>query len=314
MLVFGTEMHLVTFIFSSLEVLMFIFLLPGYLNRPDDKHRFWYLILLFLLILYNVSGGLLPDPDYPIPIFMQNIIAYGSGFLMASYFPFYFYKAFNLTLLRFHALYGVPLFLLLPYFLFFVISYSIHEDLKFAVHYGTIVPFFYSIVLLWAILRAIRVAYRQNREKNFYIEEIAVYAAVVPWASMTVIAYFNFSQLTEALLTNLGFLAVTGMFIFKSVREDRHAIITLRNISTNGIRPELFQENCLRFQFTIRETEVIKLLHEGYHTGEIASRLHIAERTVTTHIQNMMSKTNTHSRLELLRKLEYGVFGGQNWG
>ena len=125
---------------------------------------------------------------------------------------------------------------------------------------------------------------------------------------MTVIAYFEFTQLTEALFTNLGFLAVTGMFIFKTVRQDRNAISKLADISANGIRPEVFGENCIRFRFTARETEIIILLHEGYHTIEIATRLHIAERTVTTHIQNMMTKTGTHSRLELLRKLECGIF------
>jgi hypothetical protein len=40
MLVFGMKMHMVTFVFSMLEILMFIFLLPGYLNWPDDKPRF----------------------------------------------------------------------------------------------------------------------------------------------------------------------------------------------------------------------------------------------------------------------------------
>lgn len=118
MLVFGTEMLLVTFIFVVIEVLMLIFLLAGYLTRLRDKQRKLYLILLSLLILYNIKGGLLPDPNYPIPIYVQNIIAYGTGFLMASYFPFYFYKAFNLRSLRLHALYGVPLFLMLPYFCF----------------------------------------------------------------------------------------------------------------------------------------------------------------------------------------------------
>lgn len=308
MLVFGTEMHVVTFIFAVSETLMFIFLLPGYLNRPEDKPRFWYLILLSLLILYNVTGGLLPDSRYPIPLHVQNIIAYGAGFLMASYFPFYFYKAFDLELLRFHALYGVPVFLLLPFILFFVISYSIHQDLAFTIHYGIIVPFFYSFVLLWAILLAIRVAYKKNREKSYFLEEIAVYLAVAPWASLTVIAYFGFSQFTEALSTNLGFLAVTAMYIYKSVRQDRNAIRKLQDITMNGIRPEIFEENCIRFQFTSREIEVIMLLHDGYHTCKIANTLHIAERTVTTHIQNMMSKTTTHSRLELLRKLESGVF------
>src|SRR5690606_23192219 len=128
MLVFGTEMHLVTFIFVLLEVLLFFYQFIHYLQRPQDKGRMWYLVLLFLLIVYNITGGLFPDPNLPIPIVTQNIIAYGSGFLMASYFPFYFYKAFDLKLLRFHAIYGVPLFLLLPFFIFFVITYSINHN------------------------------------------------------------------------------------------------------------------------------------------------------------------------------------------
>lgn len=308
MLVFGTEMHIATFMFSVLETLMLFFLLPGYLSRPNDRPRFLYMILLFLLIIYNVTGGLLPNPHYSMPIHVQNIIAYGSGFLMGSYFPYYFYKSFELKSLRFHALYGVILFLLIPYLLFFVISYAINQDLEFAICYGIIVPFVYSIVLLRTMLRAIRAHYKKNRKKEHYAEEVAVYAAVVPWASVTVIAYFNFGQLVEALFTNIGFLAVTGMVISNSIREDRKTIINLRCISIHGIRPEIFEENCIRFQLTSRECEVIRLLREGYYTGDIAARLHIAERTVSTHIQNMMAKTNTHSRLELLRKLEHGTY------
>jgi DNA-binding CsgD family transcriptional regulator len=286
---------------------MFIFLLPGYLNRPADKPRFWYLLLLGLLIVYNISGGLLPNPKYDIPLYVQNIIAYGTGFLMASYFPLFFYKAFNLKLLRFHAFYGVPIFLLAPYLLFFVVSYSINKDLTFAVKYGIIVPFFYSFILLWAIFRAIRVNFnRKKRTTRFHIEQVAAYSAVVPWAATTVISYFGFGQLIEVLLTNSGFLAVTVIFICKFIQEDRNAIAELEDVVRNGITPELFTENCAKYQFTAREIEVVKLLHHGHPTSEIAYCLHIAERTVTTHIHNMMSKTNTHSRLELLRALERG--------
>jgi DNA-binding CsgD family transcriptional regulator len=309
MLVFGTEMHIVTLVFVLLELVMFGIQLGYYLNRPEDKARFWYLILLFLLLIYNITGGLFPDPEITaLSLQLQNIIAYGSGFMMASYFPFYFYKAFGLKLLRFHALYGVPLFLLLPYLTFFVISYSFTNNLDLAIKYGVIIPFFYSFVVLRSILIAIRVAYRQNRNKKYHIEKIAVYCAVIPWTSMTILAYFQFGQLIEVLFTNIGFLVITAMFIFNAVVRNRNEYHKLQNIVMNGIRPELFNENCLQFQLTSREIEVIKLLREGYYTSEISAHLHIAERTVTTHIQNMMSKTNTHSRLELLRKLEYGIF------
>ncbi len=129
---------------------------------------------------------------------------------------------------------------------------------------------------------------------------------------MTIIAYFDFGQQAEALSTNTGFLVVTGIFIVKFIRQDRDAINKLQDISLNGLRPEVFGQNCMYYEFTTRETEVIRLLHEGYTTGEIAARLFISERTVTTHIQNMMLKTHTHKRLELLRKLEFGILDIKN--
>ncbi|XHR95547.1 hypothetical protein ACFJIV_02240 [Mucilaginibacter sp. UC70_90] len=119
MLVFGTQIHIVTFLFILLETGMFIFQFFYYLFRPKDMQRKLYLILLGLMLFYNITGGLFPDPKINIPISLQMMVAYGSGFLMAAYFPFYFYKAFELDSLRWHALYGVPLFLFLPYVIFF---------------------------------------------------------------------------------------------------------------------------------------------------------------------------------------------------
>ena len=93
MLVFGTQVHIVTFIFIVLEFIMFCFQFIYYLFRPQDKPRKWYLILLALMLFYNITGWLFPDPNIAfIPVAIQGMIAYGSGFLMASYFPFYFVK------------------------------------------------------------------------------------------------------------------------------------------------------------------------------------------------------------------------------
>src|ERR1700754_4581643 len=100
MLVFGTQVHIVTFIFIMLEFIMFCFQFIYYLFRPQDKPRKWNLILLALMLFYNITGGLFPDPKITsISVSVQLMIAYGCGFLMASYFPFYFYKAFDLLIL-----------------------------------------------------------------------------------------------------------------------------------------------------------------------------------------------------------------------
>jgi DNA-binding CsgD family transcriptional regulator len=307
MLFLETQMHWVTFCFVLIESYLFVSQLTIYLHETDDRQRMYYLLLLGLLIVYNVTGGLFPDPKITfISVQVQNSIAYGTGFLMASYFPYYFYKAFDLKLLRFHAIYGVPLFLLLPYIGFFVVAYSINNNLEFAIKYGVIVPFFYSMVLLWAILRAIRVAYRENRDMNYYLEEIAVYCAIVPWASMTLIAYFHFSQLTEALMTNVGFLIITVMFIYKSSKRTKEENRMYRELREIGKNPSpYFEENSVRLGLSKREAEVAQLIRQGLKNRAIAEKLHISLSTVKSHVESLLRKTGAASRFEIIHKLIY---------
>lgn len=297
-------MHVVTFIFTILGILMFFYQFIYYLSRPQDKSRFWYLILLSLLIVYNITGGLFPDPTIEIPIVTQNIIAYGSGFFMASYFPYYFYRGFDLKRLRFHAIYGVPFFLILPYFLFFVVVYSINRNLDIAIQYGIIIPFFYSIVVLWAIARAIRIKYKESNTSQDTMEMIAVYFAVLPWASMTLLAYFHASQLTEVLFTNGGFIIITILFISKSITKARTEYQQLIDLTINNIRPSSILEICSRYQLTSREIEIVQLIRQGVRYKTIGEKLFISERTVNKHVQNIFEKCDVSNKVELIRKLE----------
>lgn len=304
MKVFGTEMLLITFIFVVLEIAMFFYQFIYYLSRPQDKSRLYYLILLTLLIIYNITGGLFPDPEINLSIVAQNSLAYGSGFLMASYFPYYFYKGFELEKLRFHAVYGVFLFFLLPYLIFFVIVYSINKNLDFAIHNGIIVPFFYAIVVLWAILRSIRLKYYANRSKVNFIEVIAVYGAVIPWVMMPVIAYFNWGQFIEVICTNGGFVVITIMFLYKSVINARKEYRQLMELSINGSSPQIFEENSSRYKLTNREIEIVQLLRQGNKYQTIADKLFISQLTVKKHVRNIFEKTGAGNRTELIHKLE----------
>jgi len=287
---------------------MFIFQLFYYLFRPQDKTRLWYLILMSLMLFYNITGGLFPDPKIHLDLALQEMIAYGSGFLMASYFPFYFYKAFDLKALRWHALYGVPLFLMAPYLIFFVIVYAVNGNLEADIKYGMIAPLIYSGVLLWVMFRAIYKKHQLERNDNQYLEEIAMYVAVSPWASLAVFGIVESSQLVEVLCTNTGIVVLSILFIWRSVNRARLEYQQFMEMMINGIRPELFDANCLKYHLTNREVEIVKLLRSGLKPREIGDRLFIAERTVTTHVQNIMTKTQTRSRLELIRKLEQGIF------
>ncbi len=343
MLLPGTEMHIVTFVFTLLEIVMFSYQLIYYLSRPQDQNRLWYLILLFLLIVYNITGGLFPDKNIDLPIIIQNIIAYGSGFLMASYFPYYFYRAFNLKSLRFHAIYGVLLFLIIPYLVFFVIVYSVNGNLHFAIENGIVVPFFYSIVVLWAILKAIRLKYKENRNKNNLMEVMAVYCAVIPWASLTVFSYYGVGQLTEVIFTNGGFIVITILFISQSIARSRKEYKTLQelnltlakkvhektlqlrlenelqrknfielvhNIKTldrteplSNVESMTFEQACKLYNLTSREIDIVRLIRQGYKYKMIAETLFISERTVTKHVQNIFDKVGVSNKVELINKL-----------
>ena len=65
MLVFGTQMHIVTFAFVCIELAILFYLILHRLARPDDKATSLNIVLIVLLIVYNVTGGLLPDPNMP---------------------------------------------------------------------------------------------------------------------------------------------------------------------------------------------------------------------------------------------------------
>jgi uncharacterized membrane protein len=224
MLDFG-EMHELTALFIVLELMMLSVQLHFYLMWPADRHRLTYLILLGLLIFYNVTGGFFPDPDISwLSVPLQNILAYGSGFLMGAYFPYYFYVSFDLDSLRFHALYGTLLFLLLPYFLFFVVLYPVSGDLEFALKYGMIIPALYSPILLYAMFKAIWERFSSNAgipDPNAKLEVFAIYGAVSPWVFMSVFAVLHVPQWIEVLFTNTGFVVIAVLFLKRAPRQER---------------------------------------------------------------------------------------------
>ncbi|WPV02143.1 helix-turn-helix transcriptional regulator [Mucilaginibacter sp. cycad4] len=303
-LIFGTQIEEITAIFIILEFCMFLLQLSVYALRPQDKNRGWFLLLLFLMLLYNITGGLFPDPKINIPVSIQEMIAYGAGFLMASYFPFYFYKAFDLKSLRWHALFGVPLFLALPYLIFFVIIYTINGKLDVDIRYGMIVPFIYALVLLYVMLRAIRQKYGENRNRQEYIEEIAMYCAISPWAALAFFGLVEESQFIEVLCTNTGIVIITLLFLTKSVRKARQEFNKIQNESPiDSMAQKEFVANCLHFGLTRMETLVVQWIYKGKSSKEIADFLYISEDTVKKHIQNSFRKVEVKNRVGLIHKL-----------
>jgi DNA-binding CsgD family transcriptional regulator len=299
MTVFQTEIHIVTFIFIVLESLLFSHQLVFYLQKPAEKQRKYYLILLFLLIIYNIAGGLFPDDNLPLSIHLQFILAYGTGFCMGAYFPYYFYQAFDITNIEFHAKYGVLLFLILPFVIFFCILYPLGIPLMTVIYVGLVIPMLYAFYLMLLILRGIRDRYKNEKTS---LDAVLSYLAVCPWTFMPPMAYFQVDQLTEVLLTNGGFIIITVLFIRKMIGESRREFETLDLIQTKT-PDEIFAFQCLQYNLTNREIEICELVRDGTNYKEIGEQLYISQRTVNKHIQNIFKKTNSKNKVELLNTI-----------
>ena len=53
-----------------------------------------------------------------------------------------------------------------------------------------------------------------------------------------------------------------------------------------------------------REHDVLKQLEMGATTAVVAERLHISRTTVNNHVQHILRKANSHTRIEAIRRAE----------
>ncbi|HMU47316.1 MAG TPA: LuxR C-terminal-related transcriptional regulator [Chitinophagaceae bacterium] len=320
----GTQMYWTTLAFVCLELLILFYLLLYRAARPDDKAALLNIILLLLLITYNITGGLLPDPHLPGSFFLQNCIAYATGFITPCYFPYYVYKGFQLEKMRFHAYRGVFLCLVLPYFVFVTVFFTTGnlEDAK----YILIIPVLYALWVLHTLSKAIRFKYRNVfNNRQFKVEMLILFLSLAPWVGLPFITFYNLNQTVEVTTTNSGFLLMMGLHLHRNVHRLRHEHKRLleseeqllgyderlkeelEKLSSEREKisaDERFYRNCERYLLTRRETEIARLIYQGLTYKTIGELLFIAEGTVGKHAQNIFEKAGASSRIELCRKLD----------
>ena len=298
MLLHGTQMHIVTFIFVCIEIVIFLYLLIYRLARPDDKTVYLNIILIFLLITYNITGGLLPDPNLPGSYFVQMIIAYATGFIAPCYFPYYVYKAFDLEKMKFHANRGVYLFLIAPY-LIFVFVFAVTNNLEKAKDL-LILPVFYALWVIYSLLKSIRFKYRNDFTGKDSKEEIAVLIlSITPWIGLPVIDYFNLSQALEASITNGGFLLLFAL------QMKRH----IRKIRTEHEKLIDYEQQLLNWNANLR-TEVDKRTKELEKVNEqrTITFVNLAHETKTpltlinNYLEEYISKNESSEELTIVKR------------
>lgn len=300
----GTQMHMVTFVITAFEIAVLFFQVVYFLERPNDQKRLLYLILLVLFILYNITSGLFPDRAVPINIKVQNVISYLIAFTTSMYFVYYYYKAFDLKLLRFFATFGSLIFLFLPFACLFVIPYVVTGDLALSRKLTVVIPFLYGVAFIIATTRAFIFKFRVNGYSDRIKIQLvlAAYLALLCWVTLPVVVFFGDFQVLEHSLTNSGFLIMTLVYIRTSIYQSRKEYLMLLK-STQNVERRI-EENCQKYSLTGREIEIVNEIIKAKSYKLIAYSLHISEKTVAKHVSNIFSKVSVTNKVELINKLE----------
>lgn len=225
----NTEMTTVLFIISTVEIILLISLSLYHYGRPREvrDHRVkWILILNIFMLFYNITSGFFPDPEITfISVTIQNLIAYFSGVTMSWYFSIFLYKFYDLKKLKFFAVYGPIIFLVLPGAVISVFYFLEFMTLTEFRHLFVIAPIFFGVGWFYNLTYAIRTKYKdisKTEREPFYKERIiSVYLAFVFWASLPIIVYYGDFQILEHSMTNAGFLVMVVTYYCFTIRKNK---------------------------------------------------------------------------------------------
>lgn len=73
----------------------------------------------------------------------------------------------------------------------------------------------------------------------------------------------------------------------------------MHNTPGNVMEPSIHVPD--NVSLTPTETKVVQLVAQGLANRDIAEQLEVSQRTIESHVSNMLSKTNLHNRTELAR-------------
>jgi DNA-binding NarL/FixJ family response regulator len=107
---------------------------------------------------------------------------------------------------------------------------------------------------------------------------------------------------TEPLDRVAGLLLGADDFIVKPFDPAELVARVRRFVTRKALARDFGARDAGSLQLTRREIEVLNMLIEGQRQKEIAAQLVISQKTVATHIQNLLGKFGVHSRAELIAR------------
>ena len=155
----------VIILFESLVLLFGIF--QFVLNNDQSNRRFIVLTLMF--IQYNLINGFLPNWDYQwvdniyTSVLFQNVLAYGSGILLATYYFYYLIEELDICIGRFFNVRFLLISLLASFLILYCGTFLVTQDKNLARQVFIGVP---CLIAVYFAYNTVHFIIKNRKEKN----------------------------------------------------------------------------------------------------------------------------------------------------
>lgn len=300
---FGTSLHWTTFFYLLIDVFIIVFaFFQSRRLRHNNLNRF--LILGFLFILYNFTGGLLPMENFPGPFILQYIITYGVAISMCVYVAYYFYNEYDISFLKFGltvsniAYYVVGCFILL-----FLVPYFLTNSIDVGRFYFSIPVSAICLYICWAFY--IRISNPERLNKFILRRNRLSLISISCIALLPLLTVFGDYQWLTFTVINISFFMITAMEVdrYLYLLEHKSKLVEVlefyKDNKESFIKPKLFNRGLTR-----REIEISLSILNNNSYKEIGEDFCIAESTVSKHASNIFKKMDVSSRSEFLSRFK----------
>lgn len=301
---FGTSIHWTTFFYLLIDFLIVLFVISrSYKLKSFNRKR--YVVLGFLFVLYNITGGFLPLNNFPETLIIQYIITYSVAISLCIFIIYYLYKEYDIVLIQFYfSIRNIIILLASCFLLLFLLPYFLTSSLFTARLYFTL-----PIALIGCyFLRAFYQRVMESKQINKFITRrsnlsIISVSAVVLLPVLTVIGDYQWVTFT---IMNISFYAITTMEIDRYLYflENKHKINDLSTIKKHD-ENKLVESTLMFYALTPRELEISLSILDNKSYKKIGENFFIAERTVSKHASNIFKKTGAKNKAEFLNEFGY---------
>lgn len=281
---FGTQIHVITFIFIVIEGILLIFSSVRLFHKRNDSSRLRYTLFTLLFLAYNIASGLIPDENLGINRLSQDYIAFTIGIACALFFLYYIYKEYRIKPLRILSIKPVIYISVIDFILLFIIPYSITDDLNLSRNLFLIVPLLFTIAIVVNVFAVLIKRLKFQKYKYQIMRTLCGIGGVVCLMLLpTVIIIFGDNQPIEHTSFSMGHIFLTIAYLI-SVNKRYEA--SKKIIMSENSEPFILN------RLTDREREIAILIIENpkYTYQQLSVIVHINDKTFSKHVSNIYKK------------------------